>query len=75
MARRAPNVSLGVEVIKEGGARHTKLSKFIDLWKAREIESLGDLAPVTSDEVTARSTPPPEPSIDEADIGGGTSSQ
>lgn len=63
----------GIEEINHGDAKHTELSDLIDLWKAQEVETLGALAPDTGQEVEEVPVEEPEPSIDEAEIGGSTS--
>jgi 20S proteasome alpha/beta subunit len=35
----------GVEELNDGDERHTELKELIDLWKAKEIDTLGKLAP------------------------------
>jgi hypothetical protein len=48
---------------------HTQLSDFIDLWKAKEVETLGKLAPRTAAEQEEPADAEPEPSLDEKEIG------
>ncbi len=58
----------GIEEINLGDANHTELSDLIDLWKAKEVETLGGLAPGNGQELEEATSGDPEPSIDEAEI-------
>jgi len=59
----------GIEEINDGDVKHTELSELVDLWKAKEVETLGELAPVTADGAGVSAGDEPEPSIDEKEIG------
>jgi hypothetical protein len=53
----------------EGDAVHTELMELIDLWKAREVEALGSLAPKpAAEEPAAADAAAEEPAIDESEI-------
>jgi hypothetical protein len=57
----------GVEELYSGDTGHTEVSDLVDLWKAKEVETLGALAPsaaVADASVAAE----PELSLDEAEI-------
>jgi proteasome beta subunit len=63
----------GTEEINTGDPGHTELSDLIDLWKMKEVETLGQLSPAPAQvEVLVHdegSGDEPEPSIEESEIG------
>jgi 20S proteasome alpha/beta subunit len=65
----------GIEEVNEGDETHRDLGEFVDLWKAREVETLGALAPNPT-AVSAPTEPQPaEPSIDPGEIAGDQTSE
>lgn len=60
----------GVEELSEGDEAHSNLSDLVDLWKAKEVETLGGLAPQAT-LPPAAAPAAPEPSLDETDIEAG----
>jgi 20S proteasome alpha/beta subunit len=58
----------GVQGLTEGALEHTELKELVDLWKAKEVETLGELAPVR---VAVQVTEPTgaENTIDASEIG------
>ena len=62
----------GVEELVVGDEGHRDLRVFVDLWKAKEVETLGGLAPSKNPGACIEATGKPELSIDEAEIPAGT---
>jgi hypothetical protein len=69
----------GVEELVEGEEAHTELQDLVDLWKAKEVETLGELAPHAAEgpaaeaaaEAAAAGEPEQdEPTLEEAEING-----
>jgi proteasome beta subunit len=57
----------GYAMLEEGDEDHQHLSDLIDLWKAKEVETLGQFAPATAQDAPPDDTKP-EPSIDPGEI-------
>ncbi len=62
----------GIEEFSDGEEGHTELKELVDLWKAKEVETLGELAPraagAAAGEAAAEEGVQEEPSLDEAEI-------
>jgi proteasome beta subunit len=61
----------GVELLDDGMEKHTELKDFVDLWKSKEVESLGALAPQAAPVINGAGSSAEretEPGIDEAEI-------
>lgn len=56
----------GVELVSDGDESHTNVKDTVDLWKAKEVEVLGELAPTPS--LPTEVSGAPEPSLNENEI-------
>lgn len=55
----------GVEELTQGDVPHTELMELVDLWKAKEVETLGTLAPAKADAEVASSVSEPSIGVNE----------